>query len=388
MKLRFALIGGAAESFIGPVHRIAATMDGQAELVAGAFSRNPEKNTRTGLLWHITPDRLYTDYRKLLEAERDHLDYVIIATPNDTHVEIATAAIDAGLSVSCDKPLGRTFAEAHPLVSLLEKNPVPFMVTYNYSGYSMIKEARQRCEDNELGEIRRVVVEMPQGWLQGLVARAGTEPNVWRMDPAVSGPSLTTADVGTHALHLAEYVTGLTVISVGADITAFLSSSALENDANVLLRFANGAKGILTASQIATGDRNPFRLRVYGTKMGLEWNQDLPERLVMKDSNGNERHIFRAADPDSTSARWSRVAAGHPEGYLEAFANVYHEFHRAIRDHQSNSFKSGDEYDYPGVDAGIHGLKFVQAVLRSAQKQDSSCWVSVSAPQNGDHEGE
>ncbi len=377
MKLRFALIGGAAESFIGPVHRIAATMDGQAELVAGAFSRNPEKNHRTGTLWHIGQDHLYTDYRALLAAEATHLDYVIVATTNDTHVEIATAAINAGLSVSCDKPLGRTLEEVSSLGPLLQENPVPFMVTYNYSGYSMVKEARDRCQSNELGEIQRVVVEMPQGWLQGLVARTGGEPYVWRMDPAVSGPSLTTADVGTHALHLAEYVTGMSVTSVCAQTAAVLQSSELENDVNVLVRFANGATGILTASQIATGDRNPFRLRVYGTRMGLEWNQDESERLIMKDSDGNERHFFRAADPESVSAKWSRVAAGHPEGYLEAFANLYQEFHRSLRDGPPGTDADCGAYDYPGVMAGIHGLQFVEAVLQSAGQTGVSPWVPV-----------
>jgi len=372
MKLKFAMVGGALGSFMGPVHRIAATLDGQAELVAGSFSRKAEKNRAAAEAWHVDPDRVYEDYRELLAAEADNLDYVVICTPNNTHVEIATAAIEAGLAVSSDKPLGIGSAECDEPASLVDSRAVPFMVTHNYSGYPMIKEARAMRAAGDLGDIHRIVVEMPQGWIQGIITLSGEEPALWRMDPAVVGPSLATADVGTHALHLAEHVTGLTAIAVDADASYLLSTSPLENDINILLRFDNDAAGILTVSEFATGDRNPFRIRVYGTKAGIEWVQETPEYLIVKEPGGNERRLFRGHSPDAESAKWSRIPMGHPEGYLEAFANLYGEFHRAVRAWRGGAPIVGGNrgYDYPGVAEGVRGLRFVEAVLANLAGTD------------------
>jgi predicted dehydrogenase len=374
MKLRCAMIGGALDSFIGPVHRIAATIDGQADLVAGAFSRNAEKNARTAEMWNVSPDRTYQDWRELLGKEADNLDYVIVATPNNTHVEITRKAVDAGLAVACDKPLGINLKEVQELQRHVANADVPVMVTYNYTGYPMVKEARALCADGALGAIHRIVVEMPQGWLQGMVTLAGKEPSLWRMDPKVAGPSLAIADVGTHALHLAEFVTGAQATHLNVDTAALLRSTELENDVNMLLRFDTGAKGSLSVSEFATGERNPFRLRVYGTKAGIEWMQEQPERLIVKEPAGTERHLIRGHSPDAVSTRWSRIPIGHPEGYLEAFGNLYQEFHRAVRDHQAG--RTGT-YEYPGVGDGVRGLAFVEAAVRSASATNTERWTAI-----------
>jgi predicted dehydrogenase len=374
-KLKFAIIGGSVDSFMGPVHRIAATLDGQAELVAGSFSRNKEKNTVTAAAWHVPEEHSYTDYRELLRREADTLDYVVIATPNNTHVEIATAAIEAGLAVSSDKPVGISSEEGRALKGVIEQYRAVYMLTHNYTGYPMVKEARALRESGNLGTIHRVVVEMPQGWVQGLIAATGAEPALWRMDPAIVGPSLITADVGTHAIHMAEYVTGLRATSLAADLSRLLSTSGLENDGNILVRFDNGASGIVTVSQFATGDRNPFRLKVYGTKLGLEWVQETPEWLVLKEPSGNERRLYRGHSPDAVSTRWSRIPIGHPEGYLEAFANLYAEFHRAVRD--KNEGRVGT-YDFPDVDDGIRGMEFVEAVLKSDAPENTDTWIDLA----------
>jgi predicted dehydrogenase len=383
-KLKIAMVGGAVDSFMGPVHRIAATMDGHAELVAGSFSRNTEKNRATAAAWNVPEERVYTDYRELLRAEAGELDYIMITTPNNTHVEIATAAIGEGLAVSSDKPLGISSAECADLIELVHRTDTPYMVTHNYSGYPMIKESRAMCAAGDLGSIHRVVVEMPQGWLQGMVAAAGGDISVWRTDPKIVGPSLATADVGTHALHLAEYVTGLTVEKVLVDMSALLPSSPLENDVNILVRFDNGAAGVIMVSEFATGDRNPFRLRVYGTRLGIEWVQETPERLVVKELDGNERILYRGHSPEAESSRWSRIPVGHPEGYLEAFANLYSEFHRELFARKglvggAGVVGSGESAtrDYPGVREGIHGLNFVEAVLRNVQSKDADRWTAL-----------
>lgn len=383
-KLKIAMVGGALDSFMGPVHRIAATMDGHAELVAGSFSRNAEKNRATAAAWNIAEERVYQDYRELLKAEADQLDYIVIATPNNTHVEIATAAVNAGLAVSSDKPLGISSAECAGLEELVRRTNTPFMVTHNYSGYPMIKEARALCAAGDLGSIHRVVAEMPQGWLQGMVAAAGSDISVWRTDPKIVGPSLATADVGTHALHLAEYVTGLTVEKVLVDMSALLPSSPLENDVNILVRFDNGAAGVIMVSEFATGDRNPFRLRVYGKKLGIEWIQETPERLLVKELDGNERILYRGHTPEAESSRWSRIPVGHPEGYLEAFANLYSEFHRELFARKGLTGGAGvvgsgerSARDYPGIGDGIHGLKFVEAVLQNVQGAGRDRWTTL-----------
>lgn len=374
MKLRFAIIGGATDSFMGPIHRIASTLDNQAELVAGAFSRNGEKNRATATAWNVPPDRSYTDYRELLKREAGELDYVAIATPNNTHVEIATAAIEAGLAVSSDKPIGVSSEEGRALKRVIEKHDAIYMLTHNYIGYPMVKEARAFREAGGLGEIQRAVVEMPQGWLRGMIAAAGgEEPSMWRLDPSVVGPSLIIADVGTHALHMVEYVTGLRAIRLIADHSTLLAKGNQDHDANILLRFDNGASGYLTVSEFATGERNPFRFRIYGTEEGLEWSQETPEVLTVKEPSGNERRLYRGHSPEAVSTAWSRIPMGHPEGYLEAFANLYGEFHRAIRDRQSE--KRGT-YDFPGVEEGIRGMGFVEAALESCQGPGAGSWVT------------
>lgn len=373
------MVGGALGSFMGPVHRIAATLDGRAEMVAGAFSRKVEKNRKTAEEWLIDPERTYTDYRDLLKREGDNLDYVVICTPNNTHVEIAGAAMDAGLPVVSDKPLGISTAECLDLREKVRSLGRPFMVTHNYSGYPMIKEARAMCAGGELGSIHRIHVEMPQGWIQGLIAKTGKEPELWRADPAIVGPALATADVGTHAMHLAEYVTGLKIEKLFADTSALLKSTPLENDANILVRFDNGAAGFVTVSEFATGERNPFRLRVYGTKLGIEWVQETPEFLVLKEPDGNQRILYRGHSPEAESTRWSRVPIGHPEGYLEAFANLYSEYHKAL-----DAWKGGKmiadgvgEFDFPGVDDGVRGLRFIEAVVAASGLNESAGWVTM-----------
>lgn len=374
MKLKFALIGGAVDSFMGPVHRIAATLDGQADLVAGAFSRNREKNETTADAWNVPRGRVYTDYRDLLDREAERLDYVAIATPNSTHVEIATAAIEAGLAVASDKPVGVSSDEGRSLQETIAAHDAVYMLTHNYTGYPMVKEARAMREQGALGTIQRVVVEMPQGWLQGAIDAAGKEPSVWRLDRSIVGPSLITADVGTHALHMAEYVTGFRATSLSADLSSMLTTSDMDTDATVLLRFDSGAPGYLTVSEFATGERNPFRFRIYGTRAGVEWVQETPEVLIVREPSGNERRVYRGHAPDAVSTAWSRIPIGHPEGYLEAFANLYGEFHRAIRDRRRGERGS---YDFPTVEDGIRGMSFVEAVLRSCRGPGAGTWVPL-----------
>ncbi len=367
------MIGGSTEAFIGAVHRNAAALDGQIELVAGAFSSSPEKSRQTGEALFLPAHRVYGSWEELISKEKqlpesERIDFVSIVTPNHVHYGPAKMALENGFHVVCDKPLALNLAQAETLAELVRKTGLVFCLTHNYSGYPMVKEARALIAAGEIGRIRKVIVEYPQGWLSTLLEATGNKQASWRTDPGKSGAGGGLGDIGTHAEHLAEYITGLKITEMCADLSIFVEGRLLDDDANILIRFDNGAKGILHNSQIACGEENDLNIRIYGEKGGLQWKQMDPNTLIFKDQQG--MRIIRTAKGDlSESARvHTRIPAGHPEGYLEAFANLYRNFSYAVRAHQEG--KTPDPlYDFPGVEDGVRGMKFIDTALASDRAQ-------------------
>jgi predicted dehydrogenase len=347
-----AMVGGGPGAFIGPVHAMAARLDDRIELVAGAFSRDPAKSARAGREYHLAPDRVYGSYTDLLLAERGRIDMIAIVTPNDSHLAIAQAALEAGYHVLSDKPATRTLDEARALRDAVHAAGRQFGLTYTYSGYPLVREARQRVAEGALGKVRKVVVEYSQGWLSQQVSNKQAD---WRGDPAQSGIGGCITDIGVHAFHLSEFVTGLAVESVMADLGTVVPGRTLDDDCNVLLRYSGGTRGVLVASQIAAGDRNGIRLRVYGEKGGLDWAQETPNTLTL---NWHDRpaEVLHAGSPYVRFP--SRFPPGHPEGYLEAFARLYSDFANQI---------SGGESLVPGIDDGVRGMAFVETALDSSR---------------------
>jgi predicted dehydrogenase len=377
-KLRFGMIGGGPGSFIGAVHRTAAQMDRQAELVAGAFSSEAERSFACGRELGLDERRVYGDFVEMAQAESvrsgdDRLDFVVVATPNHQHFAPARAFLEAGFHVVCDKPVTFDLSEALELRRIVERTNRLFVLTHNYSGNSMVRQARELARGGCLGVLRKVVVEYSQGWLTSPVEAAGHKQAAWRTDPARSGAGGCLADIGTHAHHLACYVTGLQVEELCADSARFVPGRRLEDDANVLLRFAGGARGVLHCSQIAAGEDNHLSLRVYGERASLEWAQERCEELVVKRASG-PREVWRRGDPELAPAAQSatRLPAGHPEGYLEAFANIYREAFRAMLSHAG---KACEAADYPTLDDGIAGMRFIEAAVASAR--EGSRWIRL-----------
>eukprot|EP01037_Dinobryon_pediforme_P012136 gene12136-12222_t len=367
-RLRMAMIGGGPGAFIGPVHRIAAELDREIELVAGVFSSDPARSREAGSSYRIDPARAYPDLATMFAAERaraDGIDFVSIVTPNHHHLPAARAALAAGLPVMSDKPLTATLAEAEELAALVATAALPFGVTYTYSGYPLVREARARIAAGALGPIRKVVVEYPQGWLAGEASGKQAE---WRIDPARSGLGGCIGDIGVHAFHLAEFITGLAVTELLADLAAVVPGRALDDDCTVLLRFANGARGVLLASQIEVGQRNGLRIRVHGETGGLSWQQETPNTLTIDTIDGRTEVIHAAGSqigPDAAAR--TRTPTGHPEGYLEAFANLYRDF-AAVLHGQSAPL-------LPGIADGVRGMRFIDtAVAASAARAG---WVSL-----------
>ncbi len=369
--LRMGMVGGGRDAFIGMVHRTAACLDGEVEFVAGALSSSPEKARASGEDLGLSDDRNYGTWQEMVAGESaleasDRVDFVSIVTPNDSHFEIAKAFVEAGISVVCDKPLVHSSEQANALIAAVEKHDVVFAVTYNYSGYPLIKEARRLVRDGELGEIRKVVVEYNQGWLSTKLEESGQKQADWRTDPARSGVGGAIGDIGSHAEQLVSYVTELGLDSICADLTTFVDGRLLDDDANVLLRFKNGAKGLLYVSQICVGNENDLRLRVWGTKGGIEWHQEDPNRLKFQPADEPERILRRGnAYLGDDAARATRIPAGHPEAFLEAFANVYNGACAAIR--AGAGAKGGAEYDYPDVYHGARGVHFIEKTVESAR---------------------
>ena len=373
-KLRMGMVGGGLDAFIGAVHRRAAAMDNEIELVCGAFSSNAERSKQTGHALYLPNDRVYASFEEMILREKElpegeRMDFVTVVTPNHMHFAPAKMALENGFHVVCDKPMTLNLAEAHELKRLVTETGLLFCLTHNYTGYPMVKQARAMVKAGKLGKIRKVIVEYPQGWLAKFVEATGQRQATWRTDPARSGAGGSVGDIGTHAENLAEYITGLKITELCADLTIFVEGRQLDDDANMLLRFENGAKGLLTCSQIANGEENPFAIRVYGELGGLEWHQMEPNTLKHKTQEG--QRIIRPNVGElsaSAKAHW-RLPAGHPEGFFEAFANIYRNFAYAVKAHMEG--RDPDPiYDFPGVTDGVRGLAFIDTVITSSQSDE------------------
>ncbi|MGA2847942.1 MAG: Gfo/Idh/MocA family oxidoreductase [Terracidiphilus sp.] len=374
-KLRMGMVGGGPGAFIGPVHKMAAELDGQIEMVAGAFSQSAERSRAAGEFFKIDPKRAYAGYEEMLKAERDRpdaIDFVVIATPNHLHLPVATAALDAGFAVMSDKPATATYDEVLELEAVVAKAGLPYGLTHTYAGYSLVREARAVCASSALGPIRKVAVEYLQGWLSSPLEATGQKQAAWRSDPALNGPGGCIGDIGTHAFHLVEYVTGARVTSLNAALRTVVPGRRLDDDCNALLRMENGATGTLMASQVAAGEGNGLRLRVYGEKGSIEWRQEDPNRLRVKWEGGPEEVRYAAGGYLSAGARAvTRLPGGHPEGYIEAFAVLYREFAEGL-----TGFKAGKRdalpETLPGIVAGVRGMRFIERAIESSRTES---WV-------------
>ena len=372
-KLRMGLVGGGEGAFIGMVHRIAAELDGRATLVCGAFSSDPDKSRQAGpALYGIDPARSYGTYTEMMAREvelplDERMDFVVVATPNHTHFPVAKAALDAGFHMLSDKPVTFNLSEARALAKLVEERGLIFGLTHNYTGYPMVKEARELARGGALGTIRRVVVEYMQGWLADREELAGNKQAAWRTDPARSGAAGCIGDIGTHAENLVEYVTGLAIESLCADLTTFVPGRRLDDDGNVLLRFQGGAKGALLASQIAVGEENGLKLRVYGDAGGMEWTQTAPNTLVVRWPD-RPVELRRAGGPGvgAAAANATRLPAGHPEGFLEAFALLYRNFADTVEARRAGRKPTPENLDFPTIADGVRGMAFIETVVASA----------------------
>jgi predicted dehydrogenase len=374
-KLRYGMVGGGPGAFIGAVHRRAASLDGLAELVAGAFSSDPEKSRRQGADLFLDPERVYGSYQEMLEGELrrpagDRIDFVSIVTPNNSHFAIAKAFIEGGFHVVCDKPLTTTLEDAEELCRLAEEHGTVFVVTHNYTGYPMVKQARALVREGKLGKIRKIVAEYPQGWL------ANAEGiSMWRLDPKIAGISSAVGDIGVHAWHLARYVTGLEVEALCADNTTFGSGYELEDDANLLVHYQGGARGIIYSSQISVGEENGLRLRVYGTDAGLSWRQEDPSYLRVMYVDRPEEVYKMGNDYLAPETKHNmRLPFGHPEAFIEAFANVYSNAIRTMSARAAGEEPDPLDLDFPGVADGARGVHFIHRAIESAKKQE---WVKV-----------
>jgi predicted dehydrogenase len=376
--IRLGMVGGGEGAFIGGVHRIAARLDGHYELVAGALSSTLDKAIRSGVALGLDPKRTYADFRAMARREarlKDGIEAVAIVTPNHMHAPVATAFLKAGIHVICDKPLTRTLAEARKLTALAEASDRVFCVTYNYTGYPMVRQARAMVAAGELGYIRVIQVEYPQDWLTTELESTGQKQAEWRTDPARSGAGGCIGDIGTHAFNLLEFISGLTVSEIAADLSSFVRGRRVDDNAQMMLRLEGGAKGALWASQVAPGNENALKIRVYGTKCGLEWRQEHPNQLLISPLGEAPRILSRGSGGVGPAAqRVTRIPAGHPEGYLEAFATIYSEAAAAIMAARSGA-PIPAKIQFPGVMDGLRGIAFVDAAIRSARR--NSAWVKV-----------
>lgn len=376
------MVGGAYDAFIGAVHRMAANLDGQIELVCGSFSSQPHKTRQTADILGIEPARAYQTFEEMIHSEvklpeNVRMECVSIVTPNHLHFAPAKLALENGFHVICDKPVTFSLAEALELQKIVQKSGKIFALTHTYTGYPMVKEARHIAMSGKLGKIRKVVVEYPQGWLSTPLEQSGQKQADWRVDPSRAGISCCMGDIGTHAENLAEYVTGLHITEICADLSTFVPGRKLDDDGNVLIRFENGAKGVLHASQISAGEENNINIRVYGEKGGLEWKQADNNTLLLKWLD-KPTEILRTAGNGLTSKAASantRVPAGHPEGYIEAFANIYRNFAMAVQAAKKGEKHNFEAYDFPTIEHGVRGMLFVEKAVESAQK--GAVWVKM-----------
>lgn len=372
-KIRMGMVGGGEGAFIGAVHRMAAALDGEIELVCGAFSSDGQRSARTGVALHLPPQRVYSDYQSMMNSERqlpvpERMQFVSIVTPNHLHAPVATAALHAGFHVMSDKPATFDLNEAVALRALVRESGLLYGLTHTYTGYPLVKEARERIAAGELGSIRKVVVEYPQGWLADRQEDTDNKQAAWRLDPTQAGVSSCMGDIGVHAANLAEYVTGLKISEMCSDLTAFVEGRKLDDDGAVLLRFDNGARGVLHASQVSVGEENGISVRVYGEYGGLEWRQEDPNTLWLKWPDRPTERLRTAGSylgPLATAN--ARTPMGHPEGYIEAFANLYRSFARQIQARESGDSPDTAALDCPGIEEAVRGMQFIElAVAASA----------------------
>ena len=371
-KIRMGMVGGGEGAFIGAVHRIAAAMDGQIELVCGCFSSDPERSRRSGAALLLDESRVYSDYTDMMATEAalpEHIrmDFVAIVTPNHLHLPVAKAAFAQGFHVMSDKPATLDLKQAHELLAVATVSGKLYGLSHTYLGYPMVQEARARVADGELGTIRKIIVEYNQGWLAASEGAADGNPGGWRMDPSHSGASCCMGDIGTHAFNLAESVSGLAVTELCADIRPLVPGHLLDDDGTVMLRFENGARGVLIASQISVGEENALTIRIYGEKAGLEWRQEEPNTLWLKyNDKPNERIRTAWAGSGNASNSITRTPAGHPEGYLEAFANLYVHFAERILALEQHREVSGLAANMPGLSDARRGMGFIETVVAAS----------------------
>ncbi len=370
-KLRMAMAGGGPGSFIGPVHAMAAALDGRIELIVGAFSSDPEKAAEAGRSYGILPERSYSSFAEMIAAERDRadrVDFVTIATPNHLHYAMTRDALEAGFNVLCDKPATATLEEADALVPLVRGADRHYAVSHTYLGYPMVRQARALCREGALGTIRKVVVEYQQGWLGRAIEHDGNKQASWRADPAQAGIGGCVADIGVHAFNLAEFVVGDRIESLIADLGTMVDARLLDDDCNILMRFEKGARGVLVASQIATGAMNALRLRIYGSAASLDWDQEQPNRLFVRRADQPDLIYHAASEYLAPAARAaSRLPTGHPEGFIEAFANVY-------RDFADQLIGSEPAVPVQGISEAVRGMAFIATAVESSQTRQ---WLAL-----------
>lgn len=383
-KLRMGMVGGGRGAFIGAVHRMAANLDGKIELVAGCFSSDPEKSRLSGEDFFLDPARVYTSYEEMAQKEAalpadQRIDFVSIVVRNNLHVPVATAFLNAGINVICDKPLAFSLSEGKAFADVVKQSGKVFALTHNYTGYPMVKEARAIVKSGKLGKLLKIVAEYPQGYASSAFKDAadGAISN-WRMDPNVSGVSNCIGDIGSHAENLARYITGLEIEELAAELTTFIPGRHLDDDGNILVRYQNGVKGIIYASQVSSGDENNLNIRVYGTEGSIEWHQEHPNELVVKWLD-KPRETWRRGNSYNgpEAAGVTRLPFGHPEAFIEAFANVYLAAGEAIRDEVQGKFPRAEGYDFPTVDDGIAGMAFIEAAVASSK--NNAAWTKPGA---------
>lgn len=370
------IIGGGKNAFIGAVHRIAANMDGLIELVCGALSTDPDNARESGRMLFLPEDRIYLNFEEMIEKESKlpadvRMDFVTIVTPNHAHFAPAMLALESGFNVVLEKPMTFTLAEAKMLKKKVEETGLLLLLTHTYSGYPMVKQAKQMVKEGAFGKIRKVYVEYPQGWLSGLTEKENNPQAAWRTDPARSGISGCMGDIGTHAAHLAEYISGLKISKLCADLNIMVKGRALDDDGNVLLRFDNGATGVLMASQVAAGEENALKIRIYGEKGGLEWAQQEPNTLLLK-WHEQPAQILRTGTGSLSSyaTHNTRTPGGHPEGYLEAFGNLYRNFAIVLSSIMEGTKPPIEALDYPSVEEGVRGMAFIEMVVKSSASNE------------------
>jgi predicted dehydrogenase len=376
------MVGGGRGAFIGAVHRMAANLDGKIELVAGCFSSNPEKSKLSGEDFFLDPSRVYNSYAEMAAVEGalpigERIDFVSIVTRNDLHFPVAKAFLEAGIHIVCEKPMAFSLEEAKEMKKIVDESGLVFALTHNYTGYPMVKEAKAMVKSGKLGRILKVVAEYPQGYaLASLKEKKDGAISNWRMDPSVAGISCCMGDIGSHAENLARYITGLELQEIAADLNSFIPGATLDDDGSMLVRYEGGARGVLSASQISGGEENNLNIRVYGTEASLEWHQEQPNELIVKFADA-PRQVWRRGNSYNgpEAAKYTRLPFGHPEAFIEAFANIYLTAGEAISDYLAGTYPRAEGYDFPSVDDGIEGMAFIEAAVASSK--ENAAWKPV-----------